>query len=84
VLVVSGPRAHGVFAIEPELDADAVVVTVASDERWQLSGVVGSAGEPEELAAELADRGLEDLLCEATSSPLGRSELRWRQEDEVE
>jgi hypothetical protein len=77
-IVLSGPRAHGVFAIEPEPDADAVVVTVASDERWQLSGIVGSAGEPAELAAELAELGLDGVLADETLSPLGTSELRWR------
>jgi hypothetical protein len=82
-IVVSGSRAHGVFAIEPHPGADAVVVTVASDERWQLAGVVGSAGEPTELAAELTERGLDGVLADETLSPLGLSQLRWRPPVEV-
>ena len=77
-IVVSGSRAHGIFAIEPEPAAAALVITVASDERWQLAGVVGSAGEPSDLAADLTERGLGGLLADETLSPLGRSELRWR------
>jgi hypothetical protein len=77
-IVVSGSRAHGIFALEPEPEAAAVVVTVASDERWELAGVVGSAGEPSDLAADLTERGLGGLLADETLSPLGRSELRWR------
>jgi large repetitive protein len=83
LIVVSGSRAHGVFAIEPEQAANAVVVTVASDERWQLAGIVGSAGDPAELAAELAERGLDGVLADETLSPLGLSQLRWRQPEEV-
>ena len=82
-IVVSGSRAHGVFAIEPDADADAVVVTVASDERWELVGVVGSAGDAAELVAELTERGLDSVLADETLSPLGASRLRWRPPEEV-
>ena len=82
-IVVSGSRAHGVFAIEPEADADAVVVTVASDERWELVGVVGSAGDAVELVAELAERGLDGVLADETLSPLGASRLHWHPPEEV-
>ena len=68
-IVVSGARAHGVFAIEPEEGADAVVVTVGSDERWQLAGVIGSAGDAAELAAEITERGLDGVLAADTLSP---------------
>jgi hypothetical protein len=81
--VVAGPRTYRVFGLEPDPDAPAVVATVASDERWALSAVVGSTAPPDVLAGELLHRGLEALLDSATRSPLGASEVRWHANQEV-
>jgi hypothetical protein len=81
--VVAGPRTYRVFGLEPDPDAAAVVATVASDERWALAAVIGSAAAPVVLAGELLHRGLEQLLDAGARSPLGASELKWHANQEV-
>ncbi len=81
--IVAGSRTHRVFGIEPDAKAPTVLATVASDERWALAAVIGSAAPPDVMAEELLHRGLEELLDSGARSPLGSSRLTWEARQEM-
>lgn len=76
---VSGTRAIAVFDVVPDPKAVAVRVTVASDERWLLAGVVGATGEgaAASLAGRLAMGGMAGVAGTLVGDPLGSSLVRW-------
>jgi hypothetical protein len=80
-VVVSGTRVHGLFDLRPETAARrGLEVTIASQERWRLAGVLAAAQGGEDTAYQLMTRGLEGIVAEQEASGTGTSELRWSEE----
>ncbi len=75
LVVTASERTYAVFGLRP--GRQAVTVTVASDERWQLAAVVGSTATPAEFAARVTHAGVADLVADLVTGPLGASEVRW-------
>jgi hypothetical protein len=76
-LIVSGARAYAIFAVAPDTESQAVTVTVASDERWQLAGVFAAPSPKDEVARGVRSEGLDRLIAPLVTSPLGRSTAKW-------
>jgi hypothetical protein len=81
-VVAAGPRTLLLYSVEPETTADVNApgtVSIASDERWELSGVAGATHEATRLADELAAGGLEALLAPLVPSSVGSATVTWTQ-----
>ncbi len=80
LVVVAGERAYAVFPLavnRRRRRPDPITVTVASDDRWLLAGVVGSAGTAAELAERVTAAGLSGLVAELVGGPFGSSIVSW-------
>jgi hypothetical protein len=84
ISVVTGRRIYALFDVEPEEEAQAITVTVSSDERWELGGVLGTATTPEEAEELIAEQNLESMAARLTGSPLGASVVTWTPAPDVE
>ena len=60
ILVVAGGRSHLVYAVAAQ---GPVTVTVGTDPRWELAGVLASSQQAAEVAALLARIGLDDAVA---------------------
>lgn len=84
-VVASGPRTVLLYPVEPEAARDAATratVSVASDERWEVAGVLGSTQASERIAADIAASGVETLLAPLVASSLGAATVTWIPGDE--
>jgi len=79
LVVTAGDRVYAVFPLDPTTEGpgEPVTVTVGSDDRWLLAGVVGSPGPPGDLAERVAADGLADRVAELVEGALGASVVRW-------
>jgi hypothetical protein len=77
LVVTAGDRVHAVFPLRADGGRAPVTVTVASDERWQLAGVVGSTGPAADLARRVTEAGIADVVAELVGGPLGGSLVSW-------
>jgi hypothetical protein len=79
LVVTAGDRVYAVFPLDPTAEGRAapITVTVGSDDRWLLAGVVGSTGPPGDLAERVAADGLADRVAELVEGALGASVVRW-------
>jgi hypothetical protein len=78
LVVTAGDRVYAVFPLDPTVRrTDSITVTVGSDERWLLAGVVGSAGPARDLADRVVEGGLADRVAELVGGALGASVVRW-------
>jgi hypothetical protein len=79
LVVAAGDRVYAVFPLDPAGGGRAapVTVSVGSDDRWLLAGVVGFTGPPGDLAERVAADGLADRVAELVQGALGASVVRW-------
>lgn len=57
--------------------ADTATVAVASDDRWEVAGVIGGTEPPERLARELSAQGVERLVAPLAGATTGTAAVRW-------
>ncbi len=80
-LVASGARSHLVYQLTPEPGAASVDVSVGSDLRWRLLGVVGGPDGGADGAATVAQRlaadGAEALVAPLLRAPAGAATVTW-------
>jgi large repetitive protein len=77
LIVVSGPRAYVLFALQGVSPDEPFAATVASDDRWTLGGCFAAASDADTVAARLANGGLDGLIAGLVASPLGASTATW-------
>jgi hypothetical protein len=56
---------------------DTATVTVASDERWELAGVLGSPAAADSLARDVLAGGVDALLAPLIGASVGSAAVRW-------
>jgi hypothetical protein len=76
--VVAGTRAYAVFPLTPAENPSPITVTIGSDDRWLLAGLVGSPASANELADSLSDSGIGPLTGGLVADPFGSSQVGWR------
>ncbi len=80
-LVASGARSHLIYQLVPDPGAPSIDVSVGSDDRWRLLGVVGGpdggADGAATVAGRLAAEGAEALLAPLLRSPAGAATVTW-------
>jgi large repetitive protein len=81
--IVDGEATTTVHALEPDADAEQVVVTVASGQDLNLAGVLGSVLDARELAELLTERQIDGLLGTLVPTPEAGARVRWAEPDDA-
>ncbi len=82
-VVASGARTVLLYPVEPvdggegRAGTATATASVASDERWELAGVLGATLPADRLARDVLAGGIESLLAPFTPSPLGSATVTW-------
>ena len=81
-VVAAGSRTILLYAVEDDPSTAAglhgtATVSVATDERWELAGIVGATLPVDRLAEEIAATSLEALVAPLVPSPVGTATVTW-------
>jgi hypothetical protein len=82
-VIASGPRMCLLYGITPSKGAPAVEVTVGTDARWRLAGVLGGPADVATTAAQLAGSGQAAAAAPLVRSPIGSATVSWNVPAEV-